>query len=116
MKKVLQRDETTHLEVLVRNGTNFDWEKGEAMDVSSIPEGMIVSKFRAVEKIPSGGSGIFRSKILVKTTPNGEYDLEVSPSFLESRVFAEKLENRESLFHCRFRGVGFIQPPIFAKR
>ena len=107
MKKVLQRDETTHLEVLVRNGTNFDWEKGEAMDVSSIPEGMVVTKFRAVEKIPSGGSGIFRSKILVKTTPNGEYDLEVSPSFLESRVFAEKLENREITFPLQISGSRF---------
>lgn len=77
--KTMQRDDKTYLEVKLKNGTTQPWKKGQKLVVKDIPEGMRVTSFRATEAIPSGSSGLFRAKVWVKSTPNGQYNLSLEP-------------------------------------
>lgn len=77
--KIMQRGDTSHLEIVLRNGTKDTWIKGTKLSVKEKPQGLLMGSFYATEKIAPGSSGVFRAKIKVKTTPNGKYDLVVVP-------------------------------------
>ncbi len=80
--KYLKRGQETHLDFEVKNVSGVPWKKGEKFFVKNIPEGLKVTSFRAAQTIESGQSGLFQAKIKVESTPNGRYDLELTPLIL----------------------------------
>ncbi len=82
---LFKRGEKGILEVKMRNGSKFDWPKGATLEVGNIPDGMLIGKFRSTEKIRSGHTGTFRARAYIKTTPNGEYTLSLTPKIFQSR-------------------------------
>ncbi|MDH3324666.1 MAG: N-acetylmuramoyl-L-alanine amidase [Candidatus Peregrinibacteria bacterium] len=91
-KQVLSRGQKQTLEITVKNGTNFEWPKRSEIAVTNLPEGVLMTKFRAMERIKPGRTGIFRAKILVRSAPNGNYNLELSPKFLADKYFEDKIK------------------------
>ncbi len=103
-KVVLAREKKMTLEVEMKNGTDFIWVEKSKITVLNVPEGIIMTPFRSIEKIRPGRSGIFRASILTKDIPNGLYDLELFPDFLRGQVFAEKIEKLAFVFPIQISG------------
>ncbi len=78
-KKILQRGEKTTMDIMLKNNSEETWLKGQKLIVKNIPEGVKITPFRATKKIYPNSSGVFRAKIWVETTPNGEYNLSLIP-------------------------------------
>jgi peptidoglycan hydrolase-like amidase len=77
--KVLQRNENEYLEIKVRNQSDTVWKRGEKIYVKNIPQGTRVTNFFALAQINPGDSGTFKARILVETTPNGTYQIQLDP-------------------------------------
>ncbi len=77
--KIMQRGDSSHLEIVLKNGTQDTWIKGTKLAIKEKPEGLLMSSFYATEKIAPNSSGVFRAKIKIKKTPNGKYKLVVTP-------------------------------------
>jgi len=83
---VLQRGDRRVIDISVKNGTDFSWARGTELVVKNPPDGMTISKFRALERVAPGRAGIFRGVVRARTTPNGRYDLELLPVFLNKKI------------------------------
>lgn len=85
-KLTTQRGKKGSIEMVFENNTEFTWKAGSPMTVGNIPDGMIVTRFKAMQDIAPKERGIFRAKYLVRTTPNGLYEMSVYPAFLKGKV------------------------------
>ena len=83
--KIIKRGEKTTVEVTVKNGTKFDWEKGAELAIEDSPDGLSINPLRSVQTIRSGRSGIFRATLRVKSTPNGKYNITFKPKIFHSQ-------------------------------
>ncbi len=82
---ILRRGQKTTLEIKMKNGSKFDWPKGATLEVGNVPDGMLIGKFRATQKIRSGHTGTFRARAYVKSTPNGKYTLSLIPKIFQNK-------------------------------
>lgn len=78
--KILQRSENDYLEIKVKNQSKSTWKRGEKIYVSNVPQGIKITNFIAIQAIKPNDVGIFKARILVDTTPNGTYQIELNPS------------------------------------
>ncbi len=78
-KKILQRGDKTTMDIMLKNSSDETWLKGQKLIIQNIPEGIKMTPFRATKKIYPNSSGVFRAKIWVQTTPNGNYNLSLVP-------------------------------------
>ncbi len=79
---VTGRGERGDIDIMIENLSGSDILQGESMKASNVPEGLVVTSFRALTRINAGETGVFRAKFYVRNTlPNGEYTLEMSPEF-----------------------------------
>ncbi len=78
-KTFVQRGKNTYLELHIRNNTDKAWKRGEKILVTNVPEGMRLTNFVSVQPISAGNTGIFRSRLSVKDTPNGIYQISLEP-------------------------------------
>ncbi len=94
MKKVLQRGDKTTIDIMLKNNSDKTWLKGQKLIIKNIPEGIKMTPFRATKKIYPNSNGVFRAKIWVQTTPNGEYNLSLIPQI----EIPEDYEGEEIVF------------------
>ncbi len=78
-KEIMQRGERSYLDIHIRNSSESTWKRGEKIYVTNIPDGMKVTAFNATQNVEPGEDGVFRARIIVETTPNGTYQLELTP-------------------------------------
>jgi len=114
-KELLSRGEKTILEIEMKNGTDFIWPEKSKITVLNVPDGIMITPFRAIEKIRPGRSGIFRASISTKDIPNGLYDLELFPDFLRGQIFAEKIEKLAFSFPLQVSGSKKLLSKIFVQ-
>jgi transcriptional regulator with XRE-family HTH domain len=77
--QTLQRGDRSSLELRLKNNTDLTWLKGEKLGVTRKPDGVLATDFVLTENVRPGKTGVFRARIMVKNTPNGEYELGVRP-------------------------------------
>ncbi len=86
---ILKRGERTVIEARIRNGSKFDWPKGAELKVKNLPDrGILIGKFRSIEKIRSGRIGTFRANVKVKDVPNGLFELTLIPKIFRGQMNA----------------------------
>ncbi len=92
-KQVASRGERITIELSFRNNTKKAWPAKSEMIISNLPDGLLATKIRSVEKIGPGRTGVFRGTILVQSLENGNYNLALKPIFLKEREFAKSIED-----------------------
>jgi len=88
--ELLKRGETTTLEIKVKNQSKVTWKRGEKLSVSNIPQDLKITSFIAIQEIEPNDTGIFKARVLVETTPNGNYQLQLIPNI--KALMDEKVE------------------------
>lgn len=78
--EILQRGGIATLEIKVKNQSEVTWKRGEKMIVKNIPQGLKVTSFIAIQDIAPNKEGTFKARIMVETTPNGTYQLQIVPT------------------------------------
>ncbi len=86
-KEIIQRNDRETFDLEFTNGTKDIWLPKSDIMVADVPEGMVVTEFRLIDTVKPGESGIFRGRIIVDKTPNGNYELKLAPTFLRDKIF-----------------------------
>lgn len=100
----IRRHERKTVNIQVKNTSTLDWPIGTAFRIQNAPEGSTIEPFRTNELIRIGRTGIFSSKINIKSTPNGTYHLQLVPQFLEKKYFPEQIERATLTYSFRVSG------------
>jgi hypothetical protein len=77
--KILQRGDKKYLQISLKNGTQTTWGRGTKVSINNIPQGLKITPFSSIEQIAPQQSGIFQARLYVESTPNGQYQLELTP-------------------------------------
>jgi len=100
----IRRHERKSASIRVKNTSTMDWPAGTAFRVQNVPDGTTVEPFRTNELIRTGRSGIFSSRINVKSTTNGTYHFKLVPEFLERKYFPTQIEKATAEYTFRISG------------
>lgn len=77
--KIMQRNQNAYLELKIKNQSKKTWKRGEKIYVDNVPEGIKLTNFIAIQAINPDSAGIFRARIMVDSTPNGTYQIQLTP-------------------------------------
>ncbi len=89
-KQIIKRGGRKTIDLKIKNGTEKIWKANSSLIVANIPGGMETKEFKSIRTIKPEETGIFRGNIAVIKTPNGLYNLVLTPLFLNESVFREK--------------------------